>query len=145
MCGGSILSLAGSERSKIFHPPLKYCPCCIRLLCRILKVNLNTKRVELEQCETIFVSDYIFSRNPHGYKRALKEEVYIFLLYTLKPDFRYSSLSFVTLSCGRTTHKLAINWQNFSQIGLQLKYAFRIRPLKFIKIQAHHCFSKVIF
>jgi len=24
--------------------------------------------------------------------------------------------------------KLAISWQNFAQVGLQLKFAFRIRP-----------------
>jgi len=26
-------------------------------------------------------------------------------------------------------HKLVINWQNFTQVGLQLKFAFRIPPL----------------
>jgi len=30
------------------------------------------------------------------------------------------------LSWRRTTDKLAINWQNFAQVGLQLKFAFRI-------------------
>jgi len=25
--------------------------------------------------------------------------------------------------------KLAINWQNFAQVGLKLKFAFSIRPL----------------
>jgi len=29
-----------------------------------------------------------------------------------------------------TAAKLAINWQNFAQVGLQLKLAFRIRPLE---------------
>jgi len=28
----------------------------------------------------------------------------------------------------RNTNKLEINWQNFSQVGFQLKFAFRIRP-----------------
>jgi len=32
------------------------------------------------------------------------------------------------MKMGRTTYKLAINWQNFAQVGLQLKFAFRIRP-----------------
>jgi len=40
----------------------------------------------------------------------------------LKPNFRYSSLSFVRLSWGRTQ----INLQNFAQVGLQLKFAFKI-------------------
>jgi len=31
---------------------------------------------------------------------------------------------------GRTTDKLAINWQNFAQVELHLGFAFRIRPLK---------------
>jgi len=44
-----------------------------------------------------------------------------------KPNFRYSSLSFVTLSWGRTMDKFAINWQNFARVGLQLKFAFRVR------------------
>jgi len=30
---------------------------------------------------------------------------------------------------GRTVDKLAINWQNFARIKLQLKLALRIRPL----------------
>jgi len=30
----------------------------------------------------------------------------------------YSSLSFARLSYGRTTDKLAINWQNIVQVGL---------------------------
>jgi len=34
-------------------------------------------------------------------------------------------LSFVRLSWGRTTDKLAINWQDFAQVGLELKFAFR--------------------
>jgi len=34
----------------------------------------------------------------------------------LKPNFRYSSLSFVRLNWGRTTDELAINWQSFAQV-----------------------------
>jgi len=37
------------------------------------------------------------------------------------PDFRYSNLSFVKLSGGRTTDKLAITRKNFAQVGFQLK------------------------
>jgi len=46
--------------------------------------------------------------------------VYIFFLY-LKPDFRYSSLSFVRLSKDRTSDNLVINRQNFARVGLQVK------------------------
>jgi len=53
---------------------------------------------------------------------------YLFLFLFLKPNFRYSRLRFVRLSLGRTTYKLAINWWNFTQVALQLKFAFRIRP-----------------
>jgi len=30
--------------------------------------------------------------------------------------------------------KLAINWQNFAQVGLQLKFDFRIRPWVYIML-----------
>jgi len=36
-------------------------------------------------------------------------------------------LSFVSLSWSGITDKLAINWQNFSRVPLQLKFAFIIR------------------
>jgi len=36
-------------------------------------------------------------------------------------------LSFVRLSWVRTTDRPAIIWQNFAQVGLELKFAFRIR------------------
>jgi len=49
--------------------------------------------------------------------------------FHLKPNFRYSNLSFVRLSWGETTDKLAISLQTFAQVGLQLKFAFRIRSL----------------
>jgi len=57
--------------------------------------------------------------------------VFISFFLHLKSDFRYSSLSFVRLSWGRITGKLAINWQNFARDGLQLEFAFRIRPVDF--------------
>jgi len=47
----------------------------------------------------------------------------------LKPNFMVSSLSIVKLSWGRTIDKFAISWQIFAQVGLQLKFAFRIRPI----------------
>jgi len=34
--------------------------------------------------------------------------------------------------------KLAINWQNFAQVGLQLEFAFRIR-LKVFESIGHFC------
>jgi len=54
--------------------------------------------------------------------------MFISFFFHFKPDFKYSSLSFVNLSSGRTTDKLTINWQNFAQVGLQLEFAYRIRP-----------------
>jgi len=63
----------------------------------------------------------------------LKQRKFCLCLYLsflhLKLNFRYSSLSFVSVSWDRTTDKVAINWQNFPQVGLQLKLAFRIRLL----------------
>jgi len=32
-------------------------------------------------------------------------------------------------SFGKITNKFAIKRQNFAQVGLQLKFAFRIRPI----------------
>jgi len=46
----------------------------------------------------------------------------------LKSDLNYSSSSFVRVSWWRVTDKLATNRQNFARVGLQLKFAFRIRP-----------------
>jgi len=40
-------------------------------------------------------------------------------------------MSFIRLSKGRTTDKLAINWQAFAQVEFQLKFAFRIQPVAF--------------
>jgi len=41
-------------------------------------------------------------------------------------------LSFVILSWSRITDKLAINWQNFTPVQLQLKFALIIRPWYFV-------------
>jgi len=41
-----------------------------------------------------------------------------------------SSLSFVSLSWSNITDKVSINWQNFTRVRLQLKFAFKIRPLR---------------
>jgi len=40
-------------------------------------------------------------------------------------------MSFVRLIGSRTTDNLAINWQNFVQVEVQLKFAFSIQPLVF--------------
>jgi len=62
--------------------------------------------------------------------------VFIFFFFALKArphdvlklDFCQIKLEY------RTTDKLAISWQNFSQVGLQLKLTFRIRPLVFLRL-----------
>jgi len=41
-----------------------------------------------------------------------------------------SSLSFVSLSWSSITDKVSINWQNSTRVRLQLKFAFKIRPLR---------------
>jgi len=60
--------------------------------------------------------------------------VLISLFLHLKPDVRYSDLSFIRLSWSKTTDKLAINWQNFAQVGLQLKFAFKIWLFVLLKL-----------
>jgi len=75
------------------------------------KLELNLKKLKLEWSQKIFVW------------------ICIFFFLHLKPDFRDSSLSFVRYSWGRKLNKPAINWQNIAQVGLQLKFAFRILPL----------------
>jgi len=46
----------------------------------------------------------------------------------LNPDFGYSKFEFCQLNLVKNyTNKLAINWQNFAQVGLQLKFALRIK------------------
>jgi len=56
------------------------------------------------------------------------------LFFHLK-HFRYSSSSFVSWNWDRITNKLAINWQNFAQVRLQLKFAFRMRPLDILSFE----------
>jgi len=52
-----------------------------------------------------------------------------FYLSFLQLKSRNSSLSFVRLNWNRIKDDFAINWQNFAQVRLQLKFAFRIRPI----------------
>jgi len=47
---------------------------------------------------------------------------------------------FCQIKLGRTTDKLAVNCQNSTQVGLQLKFAFRIRPVELYFSMNH--FSK---
>jgi len=42
-------------------------------------------------------------------------------------------LSFVSLSWSKITDKLAINWQNFARVRIQLKFAFIIRLFMSLK------------
>jgi len=53
--------------------------------------------------------------------------VFVSFFFELKAELQKLKFELVMLSRGRTTHKLAINWQNFAQVGLQLEFAFRIR------------------
>jgi len=50
-------------------------------------------------------------------------------LFAPQAKLQYLSLSFFRLNWGKTADKLTINWPNFAQVGLQLEFAFRIRPL----------------
>jgi len=57
--------------------------------------------------------------------------VFISFVFALKAKFPVLKFEFCQIPSGyRTSDKLAINWQNLSQIGLQLKFAFRIPPLE---------------
>jgi len=47
-------------------------------------------------------------------------------LELLKPDFQSKKKDL-------NTDKLAINWQNFAPVRIQLKFAFIIRPLVFFR------------
>jgi len=51
-----------------------------------------------------------------------------FSFFTLKAELQVLKLEFCQVNL-ESTDKLAINWQNFARIGLQLKFAFRIRLL----------------
>jgi len=46
--------------------------------------------------------------------------MFVFLLFVLKDELQVLKFEFFRLSWGRTTDKLAINWQIFAQVGLQL-------------------------
>jgi len=53
----------------------------------------------------------------------------VFLSFFIALTVRYfknSSFSFAWLSCGRIRYKLTINFLNFIQVRLQLKFAFEI-------------------
>jgi len=52
----------------------------------------------------------------------------VFRFFFFAPETRLQILKFefCQISWGTTTNKLAINQQNFAQVGLQLKFAFRI-------------------
>jgi len=50
--------------------------------------------------------------------------VFVFFSFRLKAELQVFKLSFVRLSWGRTTDKLAINWQNFAQVGLPTQVCF---------------------
>jgi len=51
----------------------------------------------------------------------------VYFFFILIAELQVLEFEFVRLSWGRTTDKYAINWQNFAQVELQLKFAFRIR------------------
>jgi len=53
--------------------------------------------------------------------------VFVSFFFAIKPNFRHSGLSFVSLDWGRVTDRLLINRQNFDRVELQLKFPFRIR------------------
>jgi len=45
------------------------------------------------------------------------------------PDFMYLfKFQFCQIKLGKTKDKIAIHWQDFAQVGLQFKLAFRMRP-----------------
>jgi len=50
--------------------------------------------------------------------------------FALKAGLQVLKLNFIRLSLGRTTDKLTKKWQNFAQVGLQLKFALRTTRLK---------------
>jgi len=55
---------------------------------------------------------------------------YLTFFFALKARLQLFKFEFCQIKLGyRTINKLAINWQNFAQVGLQLQFAFRIRLL----------------
>jgi len=79
---------------------------------RILKASLSwTRKKSISSDAKIFVCDYIL------------------LFLHLKLNFRHSTSSFIRLRKGVEPRiNFVIKWQNFAQVGLQLKFAFRIWP-----------------
>jgi len=55
--------------------------------------------------------------------------VFISFFFALKVRRKDLKFEFVSLSWSKITDKLAIKWQNFARVLLQLKFAFIIRPL----------------
>jgi len=49
------------------------------------------------------------------------------LCFYLLVKLQVLKFEFCQIKLGGITDKLAINWQYFAQVGLQLKFAFRIR------------------
>jgi len=74
------------------------------------QLKLNSKKVELKLFKISFVCVCIF--------------------FILKARLQALKSEFYQINWGRTTDKLAINWQNFAEVRLQTKLAFRIRSLK---------------
>jgi len=62
----------------------------------------------------------------------MQKSLFVFMsfFFALKARFQVSILSFSRLSRSRIMKKFAINRQDFAQVGLQLKFAFRIRPFQ---------------
>jgi len=58
-------------------------------------------------------------------------EIFLSFFFALKVKFQVIKFEFcqITLSCDRITDNLAINWQKFAQVGLQLKFGLSTRPI----------------
>jgi len=63
------------------------------------------------------------------------------LLQLKKVRLQLPKLEFVRLSWGRRPDKLAIPLQNFAQVGLQLKFTFRIRPFSYLQVNSFKIMS----
>jgi len=81
---------------------------------RIVKANLSWSQTQAKSCQ-------LFARLCSYLS---------FLCW--KSNLRISSLSFISLSWSRITDKLAINWQNFARVRLQLKFAFNLLLIVFL-------------
>jgi len=96
---------------------------------RFLKANLSWTRIKSNSSDAKFFRLYFIS-----FFFALKARPQV-----LKFD------DFVRLGWGRTTDKLSINWQNFAQVGLQLKFGFRIRPYFQSILTFRHQYCNLLF